>query len=129
MAQACCRQAALAGHLATLLLALPPKGHAAEFGGFQLKSLGAKAPYNDIPARLTDWLAHNPQDVLVLNGCEPADIAIPYVPSSTRIVYAVHDTAERYFSAALRYESELDAIVAVSQTVAGRFRTSDRVAA
>jgi hypothetical protein len=121
VAEACCRQAAIAGHEATLLLALPPRGHAAEFGGFQLKSLDAQPPHDDIPVRLAAWLAENPQDVLVLNGCEEADAAIPYVPESTRLLYAVHDTAERYFASALRYESQLDSIVAVSQTVADRF--------
>jgi hypothetical protein len=122
VAEACCRQAALAGHAATLLLALPPKGHAAEFGGFQLRSLDARAPFSDVPSRLVQWLAGNPQDLLVLNGCEEADFAIPYLPQSTRLLYAVHDTAERYFAAAMRHESEIDAIVAVSRTVADRFR-------
>jgi glycosyltransferase involved in cell wall biosynthesis len=122
VAEACCRQAALAGHDATLLLALAPKGHAAEFGGFRIRSLDAPPPYRDIPARLVNWLGENPQDLLVLNGCEEADFAIPYIPSSTRVVYAVHDTAERYFANALRHEAALDAIVAVSRTVADRFR-------
>jgi glycosyltransferase involved in cell wall biosynthesis len=34
----------------------------------------------------------------------------------------VHDTAARYFEAAIRHEAALDAIVAVSETVAARFR-------
>jgi glycosyltransferase involved in cell wall biosynthesis len=122
VAEACCRQAAKAGHDPTLLLALAPNGHAAEFGGFRLADLGAEPPYRDIPERLIAWLAKKPQDVLVLNGCEEADAAIPYIPAGTRVVYAVHDTADRYFSAAIRDEQALDAIVAVSETVATRFR-------
>ncbi len=122
VAQACSRQAALAGHDATLLLALTPKGHAAEFGGLRLRSLESPQPHNDIPVRLVKWLAENPQDLLVLNGCEEADVAIPYIADPTRIVYVVHDTAERYFASALRYESQIDAIVAVSQIVGERFR-------
>lgn len=122
VAEACTRQAAKAGYDATLLLALPPTGHAAEFGGFRLATLGAVPPYHDIPERLIAWLAKNPQDILVLNGCEEADAAIPYIPAGTRVVYAVHDTAERYFSAAIRHERELDAILAVSAAVARRFR-------
>lgn len=122
VAHACCCRAALAGRDATLLLVLPATGHVAKSGGFQLESLDAKQPYADVPARLIDWLAQDPQDVLVLNGCEQADVAIPYLPQSTHVLYVVHDTADRYFAAALRHEAELDAIVAVSQTVADRFR-------
>jgi glycosyltransferase involved in cell wall biosynthesis len=122
VAQGCCRQAALAGRDATLLLALTPSGHAADFGTATLASLEAPLPYSDIPSRLVEWLEANPQDVLVLNGCEEADAAIPYIPSTTRLVYVVHDTAPRYYAAALRHEDALDAIVAVSETVAKRFR-------
>lgn len=122
VAQACCRQAAIAGHDVTLLMLLPPTGHAAEFGGFRIESLEATPPYSDAPRRILEWLRRNPLDVLVLNGCEQADIVIPYVPAGIRIVYAVHDTAARYFEAAIRHEAALDAIVAISETVASRFR-------
>jgi glycosyltransferase involved in cell wall biosynthesis len=122
VAQACCRQAAEAGHKVTLLLGLSPTGHAAEFGGFPLESLQAPPPYTDIPVRLAHWLRDNPQDILLLNGCEEADFAIPYIASNTRVVYVVHDTADRYFAAALRNERQLDAIIAVSESVAARFR-------
>ena len=120
--QACCRQATQAGLDTTLLLLLAPTGHAAEFGGSRVESLNGKAPYADAPAQLVEWLKQNRQDVLVLNGCEEADVAIPYVPAETRVVYAVHDTASRYFEAAVRHEARLDAIVAVSETVAERLR-------
>jgi glycosyltransferase involved in cell wall biosynthesis len=121
--QACCRQAALAGHAATLLLAIKPRGtHAGEFGGFQLRTLDSQPPHVDIPVRLIDWLTENPQDVIVFNGCEQADIAIPYVPQGTRTLSVIHDTAERYFAPAVRYEESQDGIVAVSETVADRFR-------
>ncbi len=123
VAQACCRQAAASGHAATLLLALEPRGtHADEFGGFQLQSLDSQPPHNDIPARLVQWLEKNPQDVVLLNSCEQADSAIPYIPASTHLVCVVHDTAERYFGAVVDYEDQVDAILAVSQTVADRFR-------
>jgi len=122
VAQSCCRQAAAAGHDVTLLLALPQVGHAAEFGGLRIDSLKAQPPYSSIPSRLIDWLGHNPQDVLVLNGCEQADVAIPHIPGSTRVVYAVHDTAPRYFNEALRLEAQIDGVFAVSDAVAGRFR-------
>lgn len=122
VAEGCCKEAARAGHHATLLLALNPTGHATNHGDAALKSLRAEPPFTDIPARLVAWLEENPQDIVVLNGCEQADVAIPYLPAATRVVYGVHDTAERYYQAALRFESELDGIIAVSETVAERFR-------
>jgi glycosyltransferase involved in cell wall biosynthesis len=61
--------------------------------------------------------------MLVLNGCEQADVAIPYLPAGLRAIYCVHDTAERYFATALRCEADLDCIIAVAETVAARFRS------
>jgi glycosyltransferase involved in cell wall biosynthesis len=122
VAQGCCKEAALAGHEVTLLLALPPTGHASEYGRAKLTSLDATPPYADIPARLAAWLEANPQDILILNGCEQVDCAVPYLPAALRVVYCVHDTAERYFGTALRCEADLDAVIAVSETVAARFR-------
>jgi glycosyltransferase involved in cell wall biosynthesis len=101
---------------------LPATGHAAEFGGFRVESVEATPPYDDAPSRVVDWLRRNPQDIVILNGCEQADIAVPHVPAGTRVVYVVHDTADRYFEAAVRNEDALDAIVAISETVASRFR-------
>jgi glycosyltransferase involved in cell wall biosynthesis len=123
VAQACCRQATRAGHEATLLLALKPQGsHADEFGGFQLRTLDSQPPHVDIPARLIRWLGENPQDVAIFNSCEQADAAIPYVPQRTRVISVIHDTAERYFDPAIRYEQAQDGVIAVSETVAERFR-------
>ncbi len=123
VAQGCCKAAALSGHDATLLLALKPTGHASGYGGARLASLEAAPPYVDIPARLAAWLEANPQDILILNGCEQADAAIPYLPAGLRVIYGVHDTAERYFSTALRCEADLDGIIAVAETVASGFRS------
>jgi glycosyltransferase involved in cell wall biosynthesis len=122
VAQGCCRQATRAGHDATLLLLLTPAVHASEFGGLRIASLNARPPYADAPSLLVGWLQQNPQDILVLNGCEQADVALPYISSQTRVVYAVHDTAHCYFDNAVRHEGLLNAIVAVSETVAAQFR-------
>lgn len=122
VAQGCCEEAARAGHDVTLLLALPPTGHASDFGSARLTSLNAAPPYSDIPARLIKWLEANPQDILILNGCEQADAAIPYLPTGLCVVYGVHDTADRYFTTALRFETEIAGIIAVAETVAKRFR-------
>lgn len=122
VAEGCCKEAALAGHEATLLLAIEPTGHAKDFGAARLASLQAAPPYTDIPQRLVNWLQDNPQDILVLNACEQVDDVMPYLPASLHVIYAVHDTAERFYTAALRHEAQIDAIAAVSETVAACFR-------
>ena len=121
VAQSGCLAARAAGAEATLLLMRPPTGHAAAFST-PVASLAAAPPFADVPERLLRWLDSRPQDVLLLNGCEETDAAIPWLPAATRVVYVVHDTAARYFRAALKHEAALDGIVAVSETVARRFR-------
>jgi glycosyltransferase involved in cell wall biosynthesis len=122
VALSCCRAARAAGHDVTLLMLLAPTGHIQEHVDFDLVSLGVVAPGFDAPEKMVEWLIQNPQDVLFLNGCEQADLAIPYIPIRTRCVYVVHDTAPRYWRAAIRHEERLDAMVAVSNTVASAFR-------
>ena len=54
-------------------MALEPTGHVAEHATFKIASLGASAPWRDIPIRLVEWLERNPQDVIFINACEQAD--------------------------------------------------------
>ena len=122
VAEACCRQAEAAGMRATLLMLLAPTGHISEFANFQIQSLRLEPPYRDAPWQLVNWLLANPQQILFLNACEQVEPAIPHIPAGIGCVYVVHDTAERYFSAAIRHEDQLDAIVAVSETVAAVLR-------
>jgi glycosyltransferase involved in cell wall biosynthesis len=104
-------------------MALPPTGHLDEHvEGFDIVSLQACEPYNDVPQRLIDWLDTQPQDVLFLNGCEEIEPAIPHIPSHIYTVDVIHDTAARYWDRAIAHEDFLDAVVAVSETIARQFR-------
>lgn len=118
VAEACCRQAVARGHQATLLLLIAPTGHAAEYASFTLDSLYAEPPYQDAPERLVRWLRDHPQDVVLLNGCEHFDETLPFIPQETRTVYCFHDTAPRYYKAAMAHQDSVDAFLAVSQNVA-----------
>ncbi len=122
MAEACCRQAVARGHDATLLLLIAPTGHAAEYASFTLDSLDARPPYHDAPQRLMQWLRDNPQDVILFNGCDHFDAMLPFVPQETRTVYCVHDTAPRYYGAAMTHQDSIDAFLAVSDNVARTIR-------
>jgi glycosyltransferase involved in cell wall biosynthesis len=123
VALSCCRQAAAAGHEVTLLMALPPTGHLAEYAeGFALDSLHIESQSPDGPQRLVQWLRDHPQDVLFLNGCSEVEPALPYIPQRTHSVYVVHDTVPMYWTTAVENEAVLDGIVVVSETVARQFR-------
>lgn len=123
VAQGFCRQAKIAGHDSTLLSCFTPAELDEDYDGITVASLHAQDPFRDVPARLSQWLMDNPQDILVLDGWEAANVAIPHIPSSTRIIYAVQHLAKRYFIPALQNEDYIDAIVAVSETAAGKFRS------
>jgi hypothetical protein len=122
VALSCCRQAAKAGHETTLLMVRLPTGWIGTDQNFRVSSLEVSGSAQETPVTLLQWLEKNPQEVLFLNGCDQADAVIPYLPPSLKCVYVVHDTAPQYWRTALGEEENLEAIVAVSQTVASKFR-------
>jgi glycosyltransferase involved in cell wall biosynthesis len=122
VAVSCCRQAVQAGHDVTLLLIQPSTGWIDEYATFRHEALGRTKDSRDIPRRLVEWLQENPQDVLFLNDCGPAHVALPYLPADVRSVMVIHDTARQYWRPAVQYESVLDGITTVSNVVARRFR-------
>ena len=123
VAISCCEQAAKAGYETTLLVVLQPTSRlAANNFPFRVASLGLEGLAEETPVKLMKWLSDHPQDMLFLNGCEQTDAIIPYLPSTIKCAYVVHDTASRYWKTSVKEESNLDAIVAVSETVAREFR-------
>jgi glycosyltransferase involved in cell wall biosynthesis len=116
----CCRQATQAGYQATMLLLKNPT--LINGDGFQVASLGLGAGEAETPKILGQWLENNPQDIIFLNSCDEFDIIIPYLPSHIKCVYVIHDTALPYWSKAITEEDNLEAIIAVSETVASKFR-------
>jgi glycosyltransferase involved in cell wall biosynthesis len=120
VALSCCRQATQAGHQTTMLLLTHPTWLASD--DFQVSSLGLPGAETETPKILGQWLEQNPQDVVFFNACEEFDIIIPYLPANIKCVYVVHDTAPPYWLKALAEEDNLEAIVAVSETVASKFR-------
>ncbi|MDB9446464.1 glycosyltransferase family 4 protein [Anabaena sp. CS-542/02] len=123
VAISCCEQAAKAGYETTLLLVLEPTSRlTANNLPFRVASFGLEGLAEETPVELINWLSDHPQDVLLLNGCEQTDAVIPYLPSTIKCIYVVHDTAYRYWKASVKQESDLDAVVAVSETVAREFR-------
>lgn len=116
----CCRQAAQAGHKTTMLFLNKPSWLTSN--QFQVSSLGLPNGATETPKMLLQWSEQNPQDVLFFNGCEEFDVIIPYLSAKIKCVYVVHDTAPSYWLRAIAQEEALEAIVAVSETVASKFR-------
>lgn len=121
VALSCCHQAAKAEFETTMLLLATPSRIDSN-KNFRVYSLGLYGSAPEAPAALLQWLKDNPQDVLFFNACGEFDVIIPYVPPNTKCVYVVHDTAPQYWHTALQEEENLEAIVAVSETVAVQFR-------
>lgn len=128
VALSCCREAAASGHEVTLLCVTPLSGSIDEYVTFSLKSLGLEKRGPRNPAHFISWLKRNPQDVLFINNCSSIYEALPHTPDGVRIVFVAHDTASVYWLPVIHYEDVLDAIVAVSETVARCFRTRLRSA-
>jgi hypothetical protein len=120
VAISCCQQAAQNGHQTTLLLLGSPTWVTGD--DFQVSSLGLKGWAPEVPTRLWQWLTENPQDILFFNGCGEMEAVIPHLPATTKAVFVVHDTIPGYWSKAVEEEDNLEAIVAVSETVARKFR-------
>jgi glycosyltransferase involved in cell wall biosynthesis len=120
VAWSCCQQAAQAGHETTVLMLSTPTWMASQ--AVRVVSLELDSGAVEAPIQLLQWLDVNPQDVLVFNGCGELDAVIPYLPSTVRCIFVVHDTIFDYWRNALEREADLDAIVAVSETVASKLR-------
>jgi glycosyltransferase involved in cell wall biosynthesis len=120
VALSCCRQAAKAGHKTTMLLLTEPTWITSN--DFRVASLGLYARVPETPAILLQWLKDNPQDVVFFNSCSEFDPVIPYLPSTTKCVYVAHDAPPSAWRPGLEEEDNLEAIVAVSETVASKFR-------
>jgi glycosyltransferase involved in cell wall biosynthesis len=117
-----CRQARKAGHDAQILMLCPPSGRDPGADGAFIHSLGLPPNAPEAPERILAWLSRHGVETLVLNGCEEADPVIPFLPQNIRCLYAIHDTARWYWTQAIRFQQELDAIVAVSEAVARNVR-------
>lgn len=122
VAEACCQQLGKSGYDVTLLLVLYPTGRISPSQLFRLDSLHLVGEAKNTPKALLEWLKANPQNFLFLNGCEQADLVIPYLPANIYCIYIVHDTASRYWKVALQQELNINKIIAVSNIVAHRFR-------
>lgn len=105
----------------TLLTLRPIAPENAAQWPFDAVSLDESPPFARSPKKFVAWVRDHRPDVIFFNSCNTFDACIPHLPPRVRCVFVVHDTQSRCWRPALRYETNLDAIVAVSNAVAKRF--------
>jgi hypothetical protein len=117
-----CREAARRGHDVTHLSILKP-GQPGPEGLHRNDSLDAETSSDaDVPLRFLRWVEQNQPEVILFGAAAAAEEAIPSIPRQVRCIMTVHDAVKKYWRNALRFERDLDAILAVSNYVANRFR-------
>lgn len=117
-----CEAAHAAGHTVVLLLVRIAEGSEAPHYPWRVEVLGDGADVSSAPTEFKNWVEANSPDVVVSSGTFAIDPAIPHLPPECRVVVAVHDASRRACNAAVHYEENADALVAVSNYVADEVR-------
>ena len=72
--------------------------------------------------RFLDWLALNPQDILITSDVSRIEPAYRFLPPSTVHVMQIHDSARRYRDVAVRHAAWVDGVTCVGRHIEGRLR-------
>lgn len=95
----------------TLLSLHDPEGEAFDANcGLRLVSLGLN---DDCPRAFLDWLAANPQDLVITSDVSRIETAFPYLPAITRHIVQIHDSGRRYRAVAFRHHAWIDGVTCV----------------
>lgn len=106
----------------TLLSLHDPKAESVDpSSGLRLVSLGLD---NDCPRSFLEWLAVNPQDLLITSDVSLIEAAFPYLPAATLHIVQIHDSGRRYREVALRNQAWIDGVTCVGLHIEEPLRTS-----
>ena len=115
-----CRYAAegvirLTGWGGTLLCLHDPTGELIdEASGLRIVSLGLDGN----SARLfLQWLAANPQDIIITSDVCHIESAFQFLPPATRHIIQIHDSCRRYREVAVRHASWVDGVTCVGKHI------------
>ena len=70
------------------------------------------------------WLATNPQDLIITSGVCRIEPAFQFLPPATRHVVQIHDSGRRYRDVAVRHAAWLDGVTCVGQHIEAPLRRS-----
>ena len=122
-----CRYAAqevsrLAGWAVTLLSLHDPAGEFAdEASGLRIVCLGLDG---NCGRQFLQWLAANPQDLIITSDVSRVEPAFRFLPTATRHVVQIHDSVRRYRDVAVRHASWIDGVTCVAQHIEAPLRRS-----
>jgi glycosyltransferase involved in cell wall biosynthesis len=64
-----------------------------------------------------EWLAANPQDLIITSDVSRIEAAFPYLPSTTRHIVQVHDSRRRYREVATRNQAWINGVTCVGHHI------------
>lgn len=70
------------------------------------------------------WLAANPQDLLISSDVSRIEPAFPFLPEATRHVVQIHDSGRRYRTVAVRHATWIDGVTCVGRHIEAPLRRS-----
>jgi len=122
-----CRYAAegmakLAGWQMTLLALHDPVGEFTDAAsGLRIVGLGLDG---NCPRRFLEWLAAHPQDLIITSDVCRLEPAFRFLPSATRHIVQIHDSARRYQEVAVRHAVGIDGVTCVGKHIEEPLRKS-----
>lgn len=71
-----------------------------------------------------EWLAANPQDLIITSDVSRIEAAFPYLPATTKHIVQVHDSLRRYREVATRNQAWIDGVTCVGHHIETPLRAS-----
>lgn len=89
--------------------------------GLRVVGLGLK---EDCPRGFLQWLATNPQDLIITSDVCHIEPAFRFLPPATRHVIQIHDSGRRYRDVAVRHAAWVDGVTCVGRHIEAPLRQS-----
>lgn len=89
--------------------------------GLRMVGLGLE---EDCPRGFLQWLAANPQELIITSDVSRIEPAFRFLPPSTRHVIQIHDSVRRYREVAVRHAAWVDGVTCVGRHIEAPLRHS-----
>ena len=100
--------------LTLLSLHDPVSDQTDEVSGLRIVCLGLD---RDCARRFLEWLAENPQDLIITSDVCQIESAFPVLPQAIRHVVQIHDSGRRYRAVAVRHAAWVDGVTCVGNHI------------
>jgi len=92
-----------------------------EASGLQVVCLGLDG---NCARSFLQWLAANPQDIIITSDVSRIELAFRFIPPETRHVVQIHDSGRRYRAVAVGHAPWIDGVTCVGRHIETRLRRS-----